>query len=165
MKYTAVVIVTLIVFVMRSVQPVAHAVGYGPCMAGWQLWERSCYKRLNSPLSCIKGLRSCQDLQAHLATPNSKEEHDFLFDLAVPVWIGCSPTSDNNEGYWECIGDTNDVKYRAEWHHHKNATSAERCAVVSGIYPKWYKWNCVNVLKNVVCERPLPVASLTCFIL
>ena len=168
-KYRAVTLVFTVIACMLLGKVTAFQ-SCGICPAGWQLWEMSCYKSLY-PLKTNwqDALESCQGLGANLATPNSIEEYDFLWSTfwASPanvrgVWIGC--TDEDGDKVWECNGDTQDVKYRAEWT--KPIGDNEKCAVASVYYPLWASWSCTDVLKNVMCERPVEIMtqSATCSI-
>ena len=169
MGYHAVVFGSLSLVVLLVLQG-TNAVSYGACPEEWQQWKGSCYKSLLNPMRTWKdAVEICNELDAHIATPNSKEEYDFMWEftnsglaLSTGVWIGC--TDEDGDGVWDCIGDTSDIHYRPD--RMISPSPDRQCSVFSKIWPLWTSWSCVNDEKHVMCERPVPVItdSVSCSI-
>ena len=160
--------------VIYSLLPGTQAVPCGSCPNGWQRWGDSCYvnvvKRRQHTQPNAKKL--CETFGARLATPNSKQEHEFVRELFLSsfpdrnpeegFWMDCSDKT--QEGVWVCRGDDDSgAPYRPSFSTAPNTATAD-CAVLS-TSNTLHPWDC-SVTKNVMCEQEAPPSchqSSSCF--
>ncbi|XP_071770644.2 NKG2-C type II integral membrane protein-like [Centroberyx gerrardi] len=70
----------------------------GNCSQGWKGFGCSCYYISSEEKTWQESSEDCDSRDAYLVIANSREEQDFLNDLAVKAWIGLSDWE--NEGEW-----------------------------------------------------------------
>ena len=58
------------------------------CPKGWSLFRGNCYKLFEDYLSWHKAEEKCQENNGHLTSIHSWEEHHFINDVNVDIWIG-----------------------------------------------------------------------------
>ena len=159
----------MIVLLLVNLSPTpltATGVGppYGLCPFNWQAWGDSCYmNRMFERQTWYDAKTICQTLGGNLATPNSKPEHDFIWEKfrssfpdrnpGIGFWIDC--TDVDMEGVWVCLGDGDTaLPYRPGWLTEPPNHDALDCAAVS----YHYLYNDVSCYdqKYVLCKRPAP---------
>ena len=133
------------------------------CPPDWHRYGESCYVVITRRINWHAANRTCVELQANLAVPNSQSENSFIWDLLFQQTYGQTPLY----GAW--IG-LNDIKEEGNWHNQKtdvyenwgtgqpNAIINADCAALNLVYRTWSAQYCTN-LRFASCERPVNTAT------
>ncbi|NWQ68886.1 CLC4E protein, partial [Neopipo cinnamomea] len=107
------------------------------CPKGWKRFQNSCYFLSLDTMSWTESEQNCTWMGSHLVVINSREEQDFLFNLAkekvtntyeTKYYIGL--TSYRN-GQWQWVDQTPYEKIATFWKPGEpNLLFAERCAAI-----------------------------------
>ncbi|XP_027533460.1 C-type lectin domain family 4 member E-like [Neopelma chrysocephalum] len=136
--------------------------GWMCCPKGWRRFQNSCYFLSLDTMSWAGSEQNCTGMGSHLVVINSREEQEFLFNLAkekvtniyeTKYYIGL--TSYQN-GQWQWVDQTPYEKIATFWKPGEpNLLFAERCAAIhvkgkrdSNTYSNWN-----NVLCFTSCYR------------
>uniref|UniRef100_A0A8C2SQ91 C-type lectin domain-containing protein n=1 Tax=Coturnix japonica TaxID=93934 RepID=A0A8C2SQ91_COTJA len=83
------------------------------CLAGWKVFEGSCYSFSVEKMNWEDAKEVCEDQGAHLVIVNSDQEQGFLknnINGSNTYWLGL--TDEETEGSWMWInGDTVSVRF------------------------------------------------------
>ena len=134
------------------------------CPPGWQRYGGSCYFMMTQRMKWSDADRTCREMTAALAVPNSAGEQDYLWDLflttfdqnpQVSLWIGCNDIKE--EGKWlHCPLQGGNQSLYANWKDRQpNNVGGADCGVMS--LPgngQWDDQSC-GLLRHVVCEFPI----------
>lgn len=74
-----------------EILPLLSAEGLAACPQHWLSWGDSCYRAYKGPKTWSDSLKFCRENQADLASLNSAEENQFVFqnvDATNGIWIG-----------------------------------------------------------------------------
>ncbi|XP_058693478.1 C-type lectin domain family 6 member A-like isoform X2 [Poecile atricapillus] len=145
-----------------SAVPQGTARGWTCCPNGWRRFQRSCYFLSLDTMNWTESEQNCTGMGSQLVVINSKEEQEFLFNLAkekvtsiyeTKYYIGLSAYKN---GQWQWVDQTPYENRATFWKPGEpNLLFAEKCAAIhvkGNTDPNTYSnWN--NVLCIASCYR------------
>ncbi|KAL1279900.1 hypothetical protein QQF64_014500 [Cirrhinus molitorella] len=128
------------------------------CPAGWETFERICYKFFDDLKTWAEAEKQCVDLDGNLASVHSQATHNFLKDFVrghgrrIPrVWIGAYDATQDDIWFWS---DGSRFDYN-NWQtgEPNNYRGPEQCVEMSsGGGQRWNDAQCSTQL-NFVCKK------------
>ncbi|NXT76450.1 CLC4E protein, partial [Zapornia atra] len=107
------------------------------CPKGWKHFQKSCYYISEDTTSWDASAQNCTGMGSHLVVINSKEEQEFLFNLAkrrltnayeTKFYIGLSAYK---SGQWQWVDETPYKTTATFWKPNEpNLLFAEKCAAI-----------------------------------
>ncbi|KFP98348.1 C-type lectin domain family 4 member E, partial [Leptosomus discolor] len=107
------------------------------CPEGWRCFQEKCYYLSTDRMSWFESEQNCTGMGSHLVVINSKEEQEFLFNLAKGVFTNAYETkyyiglTAYKNGQWQWVDQTPYTKTATFWKHGEpNLLFAEKCAAI-----------------------------------
>ncbi|XP_014115230.1 PREDICTED: C-type lectin domain family 4 member E-like [Pseudopodoces humilis] len=140
--------------------------GWMCCPKGWRRFQRSCYFLSSDTMNWAESEQNCTGMGSQLVVINSKEEQEFLFNLAkekvtsiyeTKYYIGLSAYKN---GQWQWVDQTPYENIATFWKPGEpNLLFAEKCAAIhvkGNTDPNTYSnWNNVLCIASCyqICEQ------------
>ena len=153
---------------------VVAAVGFGcgcilteVCPPKWHRYGESCYFIIKDRMDWYEANRTCAELRANLAVPNSPSEQEYMLGLVpdtlkvnlsnpIQLWIGCNDIEE--EGKWKhCPLRGKNDSYENWGDDQPSGTydNSVNCAVFWYTSGKWHDRRCTDDTNYAVCELPV----------
>ena len=116
----------------------------------WLVWGQSCYKDLRVDLNWSEAQQRCQEMGGQMASPDTKEELDFMVVLmGSNFWINCNDM--DVEGRWVCENGGQYPTDAYKQHSDTSGVTLENCAAVDtdGL---WVDLGCKERYELTVCK-------------
>ena len=137
-----------------TITTVTRLTGLVACPQHWLGWGDSCYRAFKGPKSWNDSLTFCRENQADLASLNSAEENQFVFqnvDATKGIWIGL--VKDKKLKLFRWTSEEN-VDFK-NWHEEPVINGPDNCGEMVdyiGHRGKWHNTLCSKALA-FICEK------------
>ena len=155
MEFLSAIILCVSLIILSAVPTRQNSV----CIYTWtyNTQDRLCYKAADTPASYTAAVSACQDRDAILAAPKSRESNSFIQSLMhnyTSIWVPVTDKITEGEWRWEEGDAASSSETWTNWGPGQpDQNTNYNCAYMSEANGRWYNYRCSYNLSYYVCSK------------
>ena len=122
------------------------------CPVSWHSFDDKCYKLLDEPLTWFDANKTCNEDGGNLASIQTDEENNFIFELAGENPVSLGGNDLDTEGTWTWSDEREWGEFINWGENEPNNIEGEHCIEIRHFNGRWNDYNCGQKLK-AVCKK------------